>query len=307
MVRNFKYVIAFAVIFTFSTGLCKDQRSPYQNIKFPFPFSEGLPVCLPLSYWKAHSFENFGDYLSLKLVEKIVNGPVDVYEKKRESEKKLLAIGSILSLASDGDVVWGSGVNGKSLNLNNYRWTYLDVRAVRGPLTRKFLIKNFNITCPEIYGDPALLVPYFFPEFKKSNSPKYKYLIIPHYSEQHLFPKEGHPNVVYPSEPWDTVIKKILDSKFVISSSLHGIIVAEAFGIPARLLKVTNNEPLFKYQDYYLGTGRPQFKFATSIKEALQLGGEKPFKCDLKKLYEAFPFEFWPDCEPKKISFSEVK
>ena len=75
-------------------------------------------------------------------------------------------------------------------------------------------------------------------------------------------------NVVYPTQPWYEVIEKILDSKFVISSSLHGIIIAEAFGIPARLLKITDKEPLFKYADYYYGTGRFDFQAATSVAQA---------------------------------------
>ena len=249
---------------------------------------------LALYYWR-ENFINFGDYISLQLVERIVGGTVRVCEKKPSGcGQKLLAIGSIITFAKNNDVIWGSGINGKWLALKNYHFTKLDVRAVRGPLTRDFLKKHFGIDCPEIYGDPALLIPYFFPEFKKKEKPAYDYIIIPHYSEQKLFPKDKYPQAVYPTDPWDTIIEKIVDSKLVIASSLHGVIVAEAFGVPARMLRVTNNEPLFKYKDYYLGTNRPNFKVAYSLQEAVRMGGEKPMKCDLKKLYEAFPFEFWP-------------
>lgn len=263
-------------------------------------YGEGLP----LFYWQDGRFTNFGDFLSVKLVERIVDGPIKtrLYRKNRTlSDVKLLAVGSIIAAACDGDVIWGSGVNGKSLDKTKYPFNDLDVRAVRGPLTRDFLITNFQIDCPEIYGDPALLLPYFFPEFKRKEQTKYDYLIIPHYSEQKLFPKELYgENVVYPTEPWDVVISKILESQFVISSSLHGIIVAEAFGIPAICLKVTMNEPLFKYRDYYAGTGRFEFRYATSLDEALKMGGEPPFICDLNKLYQAFPFEFWPNHQFKQ-------
>jgi len=262
----------------------------------------GLPVC----YWQAHSFTNFGDYLSVKLVERMINGPIVANQNGiPKGHKKLLAVGSILALAETGDVVWGSGVNGKSLNLAKYRFTDLDVRAVRGPLTRDFLMQQFHIACPEVYGDPALLIPYLFPEFKKAESPTYDFIIIPHYSELSLFPKATYPNVVSPLEPWYQVISKILDSKFVISSSLHGVVIAEAFGIPARLLKVTHNEPLFKYTDYYLGTQRPNFSYATSIEEALFMGGEPPFHCDLERLYRAFPFDYWPHVTPENFDFGK--
>lgn len=251
---------------------------------------------LPLFFWKEGPFINFGDHLSLKLVERIVGTDLDYYCKRlKRPVKKLLAIGSVFYFATNDDVIWGSGINGKTLEKKHYEFTRLDVRAVRGPLTRQFLKEHFQIDCPEIYGDPALLFPYLFPEFKRKIFPTYSYIIIPHFLELYLFPKSKYPNVVYPTDPWNEVIEKILDSAFVISSSLHGIVIAESYGIPARLLRVTENQNLFKYQDYYLGTNRPNFQYAQSIEEALEMGGEPPFECDLQKLYEAFPFEFWPN------------
>jgi pyruvyltransferase len=254
--------------------------------------SVGYTQGIPLYFWQ-DKIINFGDYLSLKLVERIVGLPITVVPKSALNTHKLLAVGSILTFARNDDMVWGSGVNGKWMDLNNYKFTRLTVRAVRGPLTRNFIKKNFNIECPEIYGDPALLVPYFFPEFKRKDNPAHDYVIIPHYSEQHLFSKDDS-HVIYPTEPWDEVIQKILDSKFVISSSLHGIIIAEAFGIPAQFLRISEKESLFKYHDYYLGTGRTGFTMAYSVEEALALGGESPVICDLTQLYNAFPFECWP-------------
>jgi pyruvyltransferase len=269
-----------------------------------------LPLCraneLPLYYWRQPDFVNFGDYLSVKVVERILGQPIAIYKKEvPPKEIKLLAIGSILYFADENDVVWGSGINGKTLKKSDYRFQNIDVRAVRGPLTRQFLMDQFGINCPEVYGDPALLFPYLFPEFKKSEKPKYDYIVIPHYSEKSLFPRSKSGHIVYPSDPWDQVIQKILDSKFVISSSLHGVIIAEAYGIPARLLRMTEGESIFKYQDYYFGTNRPFFQIAHSVGEALKLGGEPPFECDLQRLYKAFPFEFWPSTKFTPPNFSK--
>jgi len=270
----------------------------FSIILFSF-FNTYLSICLaeqglPLYYWRQNTFVNFGDYISLKLVEKIVDQPVEVYRRDTKTpRKKLLAIGSILFFADQGDVIWGTGTNGKKPNRSDYTFTQLDVRSVRGPLTREFLWKTFQIQAPEIYGDPALLFPYFFPEFKRKAYPSRDYVVIPHYLEKDLFAVMDQKNIVYPTEPWNEVVEKILDSQFVISSSLHGLIIAEAYGIPARWLHMSDIEPLLKYHDYYLGTGRKNFKYATSIKEALKMGGEEPFICDLQKLYQAFPFEFW--------------
>jgi pyruvyltransferase len=260
--------------------------------------NEGLPLFYWNEKWRGRTFVNFGDYISLKLVERIVGGPVRSYIKGQKFiEKKMLATGSIISFAIDGDIVWGSGINGKLLKAKDYKFKSLDIRCVRGPLTRNFLREHLHHDCPEIYGDPALLFPYFFPEFKRSENPSYDYILIPHFSEEDDFLKEEWANVVYSTDPWEEVIAKILDSRFVISSSLHGVLIAEAYGIPARLLRVSDNEPLFKYQDYYLGTGRSHFRYASTVDEALEMGGEDPPQCDLGKVYRAFPFEYWPHAQ----------
>lgn len=255
--------------------------------------SNSLLADIPMFWWKEGNFINFGDHLSLKVVERIVGTNVRYYNKRSPmQDRKLLAIGSVLYFANEGDTVWGSGVNGKRPLKSDYNFSKLDVRAVRGPLTRKFLKDNFNIDSPKIFGDPALLVPYLFPEFKKSKYPTHSYIIIPHYLDAKHF--QLMKNVVYPTEAWDEIIRKIIDSEFVISGSMHGVILAEAFGIPARLLRISDNEPLLKFEDYYRGTGREKFEFATSVKEALEMGGEHPGKYEVKKLYNAFPFDLWP-------------
>jgi pyruvyltransferase len=277
-----KFLLVSILLTTFYTARCIESISSTKG--------------LPLYYWQTDAFVNFGDYLSLKLVERIVGQSIET--PKKMTQQKLLAIGSILTKASNGDIIWGSGI--KRTTIADYKFTNLDVRAVRGPITRKFITENFNIQCPEVYGDPALLLPYFFPEFKKKKSPTYDYIIIPHYSEQKLFPKSKFKNVVYPTDPWDQVIEKILDSKFVISSSLHGLIIADAYQIPARMLRLTDHEPLLKYQDYYQGTNRPNFLFAKSVEEALKMGGEPTFQCDLEKLYASFPFDYWPNIKFEK-------
>ena len=249
----------------------------------------------PLFYWDSKpqlGFSNFGDSLSEALVERIIKREVTIAKEPFNSPKKILGIGSIMNYAQTGDIIWGTGVNGK-VPISSYCFTQLDVRAVRGPLSREFLLQR-GIHCPEVYGDPTLLLPEYFPEFSKSEKPIYEYLIIPHFSDESRF--KEIPNIVSVKELWNVVIEKICKSKFVISTSLSGIIVAEAFGIPARLLRINNKnntEDLFKYQDYYLGTNRPNFQYATSIEEAFQMGGEPLPICDLEKLKNSFPHDLF--------------
>jgi len=53
------------------------------------------------------------------------------------------------------------------------------------------------------------------------------------------------------------MLNMLLDCGLVLSSSLHGLIFAEAFGVPARWLQLrgsAHSEGWFKYVDYFSGT-----------------------------------------------------
>lgn len=237
--------------------------------------------------------ENAGDYLSPVLVERLLAGLGSRIADKRPDTGRLFAVGSILHLARDGDVIWGSGVNGK-ISEANHHFTKLDVRAVRGPRTREFLLRR-GITCPEIYGDPALLLPKLFPELSRYRTGIRDYLVVPHMHDRaevkaaRLDPR----HLLLPTVNWVHFVRTILASRLVLSASLHGLIVAEAFGIPARLLRLSEREPLFKYADYYNGTGRPVFSPTASVKEGLELGGEPAPLFDAQTLLDAFPTDLW--------------
>jgi pyruvyltransferase len=237
---------------------------------------------------KKHPSLNFGDELSRLIVERM--GNKEVVWAKPGKKGKFLALGSILHFAEEGDTIWGTGVNGKLLGFTGkVAGLHLDVKAVRGPLTRTYL-QGRGVDCPETYGDPGILTAELFPEFKTEEQTGY--IVIPHYSELEWFAK-NHPeeqHIVSPVNMPEVVIKEIAAAELVVSSSLHGIIVAESYGVPAVLLKVSDEEPLFKYQDYYEATGRTDFKIAGGIQEALGMGGTVPPIFDKQPLIEAFPY-----------------
>ncbi|CAF5214893.1 unnamed protein product, partial [Rotaria magnacalcarata] len=168
----------------------------------------------------------------------------------------------------------------------------LDIRAVRGPRTRQFLMSTFNISVPEVYGDPALLLPYYLTGYKKALVPTISKLLILHFRDATRGPTiVGKTPIITINAflPWNEIINLILQSELVISTSLHGIIVAEAFGIPARVL-ASHNVKLFKFHDYFEGTGR-KLRYANNLSEAIQMGGEIPMKLHLTKLRNAFPMD----------------
>jgi len=231
---------------------------------------------------------NFGDLLGPVIANRLLDR-AGVVVGPRLRKRRLLAVGSILRLAGEGDTIWGIGANGKSLN-QAFEFSSLDVRAVRGPLTKKFL-ENRGIVVPEVFGDPGLLVGHLWSRGELVGSTKKKPVaVVPNFHDYPSVPVRS--GLVKPTAPLWKVISEIASSDLVVGSSLHGLIVAESLGIPARLV-VSGTEPLFKYQDYYEGSGRSRFEPAQSIDQAIEMGGEPLPDWDPVLLENAFPYDLW--------------
>ncbi|MFC6858576.1 polysaccharide pyruvyl transferase family protein [Zunongwangia atlantica] len=218
---------------------------------------------IPLFYWSSIKFEgkqkeNYGDLLSKYLIEKISGKKVKWVHPKKQAwynynKKNFLGIGSILAHATKNSIVWGSGIIDQTHPIEK-----ADFRAVRGPKTRARLLE-LGFDCPEVYGDPALLLPEFYsPEVRKD----YKIGIVPHYVDyrevKNKYGKDPEVNVIdLLTDNIEKTTKEILKCEKIISSSLHGIIVAHAYDIPAAFIEVSNK--IFgdgvKFQDYFLSVG----------------------------------------------------
>jgi pyruvyltransferase len=233
---------------------------------------------------------NFGDLLGPPIVERMAESSGRDVDHAVGSGR-LFSVGSVLHFAASGDHVWGAGVNGK-VERSAYVFEDLKVHAVRGPLTREFLLDR-NIDCPKVFGDPALLLPSLFPELIPPNSAKLAggTLIIPNLNDFDDWVSSGIP-VVDPRSPWRRLVARIAASSFVLGSSLHAIIVADAFGVPARLVSSRHESP-FKYEDYYLGSGRDSYTAASTVRRAEEMGGESMLNWKGDKLSEAFPASLW--------------
>ena len=88
------------------------------------------------------------------------------------------------------------------------------------------------------------------------------------------------------------LILDIAQSEIIISSSLHGIILADAIGVDSVILR-SNIENLFKYKDYLLGTGRKAFTFAENLENALNIKPIEKCNFDYLKLINSFPFHLY--------------
>lgn len=253
-----------------------------------------------LNYWQIDSInnkDNLGDYLSLVVYQNMLKKYKINENEMLTQTKHLYAIGSILMTGFQDCTVWGTGILHEFKNSFSERITLLynkyfrkmDIRCVRGPKTREFLLK-IGIDCPEKYGDPAVLMPLFYqPEMIKKSE---EYIVIKHYTS---FDKNNSNELNMLTKDYKNIIDKIYSSKVVISGSLHGIIIAEAYGVPAILLKDRKEFDLFKYEDYYFSTGRYEFPVVESVEEALNT---KPVDLpDLsgmqEMLVDCFPIDLW--------------
>jgi pyruvyltransferase len=216
-----------------------------------------------------------------------------VTDEPAERPTSLFSIGSVLHFARDGDTVWGSGRNGKIAE-SEHRFAALDVRAVRGPLTRQFLLDR-NIACPAVYGDPALLVPQLFPMRFRRKAIAGKIGIVPNLNDlESVSGQEGNERrVIDPTRRWDRVIDEILSCEMVIASSLHGLIIADAFGVPCAQVRFSDTEHDFKYADYHHGAGRAEFWCSSNVDAALARGPLPPVSFDPQPLLAAFPYDLW--------------
>lgn len=191
-----------------------------------------------LAVWAwSDGVKNFGDELGPHLLDLLGYRVVRV-ESMRQAD--LLACGSLLEAAAlnakRGTIVWGSGLmQGMRVNA-----PHLDVRAVRGKLTAQALGVD-AVTC-----DPGSLVPHLY----QRPFPYHRIGVVRHYVDKRPYPWADI--VIDADQPVNEVITAIGSCQQIASSSLHGMIVAHAWGIPTLRLhhpEVAGGD--FKWSDWF--------------------------------------------------------
>ena len=239
---------------------------------------------LRLFAWRPARETNFGDELSRVIVEWVSGRRVRLVPG--DVGNKLIAIGTLLEdWARDGDVVWGAG--SRCIRPENIVGRRLDVRMVRGPLTRDYLLEH-GIDCPAVYGDPAILMPLVHPvRLKPAPERLHETGVVMSILDPPERPAAGF--AIDVRRPWREVIGALTECRRVISSSLHGIIIAETYGVPAVWLR-PRQEMTVKYYDYYLSTGR-RIEPAETVEEALRREPPPLPKFNYESMLSAFPRE----------------
>ena len=202
---------------------------------------------------------NVGDILNPYLIEKIFNKKV--IKRQKGYSPHVLAIGSVMHDANENSYIWGSGFISKTdlpkeLDANK-------IKAVRGKESVKALKEYYNISIPNIaLGDPAVLMPLYYKS--KAVNKKYKVGIVPHYIDIEKIPliirNNEHIKIIDVQQDPEDFIDDISECDAILSSSLHGLILADAYHIPNKWIVLSDRliGGSFKFTDYYSTTTNPQ-------------------------------------------------
>ncbi len=250
-----------------------------------------------LEWWNAK--ENVGDVISNIIYEWMLqreNIDPDIISNKTVH---FMTVGSLIGMMPFDAVIWGSGIHTLatiSKIIKNKNRVKYDIRALRGPLTKQILEfcgYNCNNCC---MGDPAIIMPLIYKP--ASDKKLYDCSVIRHLKNKDKPQDDKLHYIDVHTSDYKHFIDEICASKVVISSSLHGIILAETYGVKAVFLNEDMDNEIIKFYDWYFSTGRKTVVIAESVEEALITNSmEIPDLTFMRqKLIESFPYDLF-DCK----------
>lgn len=203
-------------------------------------------------HW-GRGLNNFGDCLQPHILKHYGLKPVYVTSL---AKSEIVLQGSILQLLPDDYQGYIIGTGG---DIKEYKLLNSKILAVRGGKIAEC------IGCKEAaFGDTGLLAPL---AFRKRTDKRFKLGIVLHFVdagtgfERKLRQKLNGKDIVFINilDNAKKVINQIQGCNSILSSSLHGLIIADAYHIPNR--RIVNRETMptsfydFKFEDYYSSLG----------------------------------------------------
>lgn len=201
---------------------------------------------------------NYGDELSRLIVERVIGKSV---RWASIGAAEMVALGSVIDLYSSAagtGKIWGSGIADpdRDYDLDLIRPAIV---GVRGPLTRDRL----GLPGDTPLGDPGLLASQFWRFGSRQHGLK---VLVPHYT---AFTNSSGRDAIKalradgftiapPNLNPEEMMSLIARAQYVVSSGLHGIILAHAFGTPSTLISLKAQAaplPVFKYRDFFSSIG----------------------------------------------------
>lgn len=205
-------------------------------------------------FWSPYYPSNFGELIGPFLYEKLTG--VEPWHRSPDDFSRssvYMSVGSILSMCAANAIVWGSGILSRDAKFTR-PWR---VSAVRGPLSYE-AFRRQGYDCPQVFGDPAILLPLVLP--RTGGAPTYDVGVIPHFFDHAVVSAQtvAAPGTLFIDVryPIEQVVEQICSCRQIVSSSLHGIIVAHAYGVPARWVRWAHDSgDGVKYLDYFESVG----------------------------------------------------
>ncbi|WP_102194354.1 polysaccharide pyruvyl transferase family protein [Microbacterium aurantiacum] len=218
-------------------------------------------MIVPAFWWDGHP--NFGDDLTPWLLPHY--GLVPLYREPRAA--RLIGVGSLLEFVPQDftGAIWGSGL----MNDQRHPLPAASVLAVRGPLTAE----RIGLSSEPAFGDPGILVARHLSHPPADG----RIAVVPHghhrphaQLDRRVQEAGDGARVVNVHQRAPAAVREIAASRAVITTSLHGLITADSYGIPAAW--TTLDPPLgggdFKFRDYEAAVtpGRTRFRpFAEAV------------------------------------------
>lgn len=211
-----------------------------------------LEGSIPVLYFK--KIINVGDLVSVYLIERISRRPV--HAVSTVFLPHLTAVGSTIGSSSKQSYIWGSGSIDGKVPLRGV--DPAKIFALRGKRTQALLeqITGQRITVP--LGDPAVLMPNFY---DRAVPITHEIGLIPHFDEiDSLFGlfRQSFEGVklIDPRMVPEAFVDEMRSCKTVMSSSLHGLILANAYDIPTVWFSASDKllGKTWKFLDYYSAT-----------------------------------------------------
>jgi pyruvyltransferase len=191
--------------------------------------------------------QNFGDRLTWWMIRHIT-GLAPAWVPFDDPRPHYVVAGSVLNHATATSTVWGAGLASASDGVTKAA----TILATRGPLSAA-IARSFGASVPDVYGDPAMLLPRLMP---RTHGPTRRLGVVCHYIDQSDAPAVAGAAYINVLDDVADVIASICDCEHIVSSSLHGMIVADAYGIPAAYAKGQNiGGDGMKFDDHMLATG----------------------------------------------------
>ncbi|WP_292235275.1 polysaccharide pyruvyl transferase family protein [Mesorhizobium sp.] len=213
---------------------------------------------IPIQYFLR--VNNVGDKFSPEIV-RLLSAKEPVWTSNSR-QPHLLGIGSILSVANEHSFVWGTGIMHPKLGVGNP--LPARVLALRGKLSYKELSRALASPLADVpLGDPGFLADV--PLQTQSVDKSIELALIAHYVDQknpyvqRLSRLSGVKLLDVHQEP-ETFIRDLAQCRYAISSSLHGLVFAEAFGIPNAWVEFSDQVAGegFKFHDWFSLARKPQ-------------------------------------------------